>query len=79
VSPAAAADRPAIAEVNAGDLIVVSGLRLPFDAVVRCITTTPRGRRLHFELPGRPEVSWMADYLDTDVVERHGTTGQAAA
>lgn len=72
-------DRPAIAEVSAGDAILVSGEALSFVALVRCITTMPRGRILHFELPGRPEVTWAVDYDDTEVVERHAASRQAAA
>jgi hypothetical protein len=78
MTAAADADRPAVAEVNAGDLILVADDKLALVALVRSVTISGRGRTLHLEVPWLPQCTFAVPYEDTEVVERHACTGQAA-
>lgn len=64
------ADRPAIAEVSAGDMIIVADDRLVLLVIVRHISTVPGGRVLHLEVPWLPQRTWPVEYADDERVER---------
>lgn len=72
------ADRPAIAEVRAGDQILAADHRLPFVVVVRHISIGQGRRTLALEVPGMPQCTWPVTYEDAEIVERLALAGAAA-